>query len=293
MSEIINYRRPWLAALLSFLLTGLGQAYCGRLGRGLILLGLALLIVPLVYLPAYLDPRAYGRFSWLFVMLVVSVVTRIYVTADAWFLARRVGALRLRWYNKWYIYLGVVLISGVLGFATPYRSYSIRSASMAPTIIEGDLILAEKYAGDTRKPQPGDIAIVTRNGIFYLKRIVAVGEDHVQMIEGRLTINGVTTPREDAGDVVFRGQSRKLYRETISNARRYVIMEASDHEFLDNTKEFTVPSNSYFVLGDNRDNSQDSRVMASFGFMPAQSVVGRAVLIWWTKNWDRIGTAPE
>jgi signal peptidase I len=293
MQEAIRVRRAWLAALLSLLVSGLGQLYCGRLGRALLLFGLTILLVPLVYLPTLVDQQAYGRFSWIFVVFVALAVMKLYVTVDAWLVARRTGALRLRWYNRWYVYAGIALIASALGLATPYHSYSIPSTSMVPTLLPGDYVLTEAYRDDIRKPQIGDIAIVERDGTFFVKRIVASGGDRVQMIEGRLTINGVAMPRHTAGDMLFKGINTALYRETLPNGRSYRIMELSDHEFLDDTMEFTVPLNSYFVLGDNRDNSRDSRVTRDFGYMPAESTIAHVLLVWWAKDWSRIGTTPE
>jgi signal peptidase I len=293
MSEIISYRRPWLAALLSLLVNGLGQLYCGRPGRALLLLGLTLLLIPLVYLPVIVDQEIYGRFSWVFLVLVALVIMKLYVTVDAWLVARRTGALRLRWYNRWYVYGGIAVATSAFGLVTPYHSYSIPAASMVPTLLPGDYVLTTAYRGDGRKPQIGDIAIVEHDGTFFVKRIVASGGDRVQMVGGRLTINGAAMPRDEAGTLLFKDENRTLYRETLPNGRNYVIMETSDHEFLDDTMEFTVPLNSYFVLGDNRDNSRDSRVMTEFGYIPAESVIARVLVVWWAKDWGRIGTKPE
>jgi signal peptidase I len=292
MNETIGYRRSWLAAFLSFLVNGLGQLYCGRPGRAALLLALTFLIVIAVYLSARVYPRAYEHSSWLFVALAASAIIKVYATVDAWLLARRTKALRLRWYNRWYVYTGIVLATALIGFTSPYRSYSIPTASMAPTVLPGDYIMAEKYSGAIQAPRPGDIAIFTWEGTPYIKRIVAIGGDHVQMIDGRLVINGTTTPRLQEGDITFRDESRWLYRETLSDGRSYEVMEVSDKEFLDNTIEFVLPADCFFVLGDNRDNSRDSRV-ASFGCAPAQSMIGRVILVWWAKDWSRIGTAPE
>ncbi|QEX20590.1 hypothetical protein FRZ61_05070 [Hypericibacter adhaerens] len=282
-----------MAVLLSFLVSGLGQLYCGRPGRALLLVVVTVLLVPLVYLPTLVDRQAYGHFSWIFLALVALVIMRLYVMVDAWLVARHTGALRLRWYNRWYIYAGIALIGSALGLVTPFHSYSIPSASMAPALLPGDFVLTKPYWSDSRKPLVGDIAIVKHDGTFFVKRIVAVGGDRVQMIGGRLTINGVALPRDMVGNLRFNDVDMTLYRESLPDGRNYRIMELSDHEFLDDTAAFTVPLASYFVLGDNRDNSRDSRVMKEFGYMPAESMVARVLVVWWAKDWGRIGTTPE
>jgi signal peptidase I len=164
---------------------------------------------------------------------------------------------------------------------------------MAPALLPGDFVLTKPYWSDSRKPLVGDIAIVKHDGTFFVKRIVAVGGDRVQMIGGRLTINGVVLPRDMVGNLRFNDVDMTLYRESLPDGRNYRIMELSDHEFLDDTAAFTVPLASYFVLGDNRDNSRDSRVMKEFGYMPAESMVARVLVVWWAKDWGRIGTTPE
>jgi signal peptidase I len=295
LNEIIKRRRPWLAALLSFLLSGLGQLYSGRPGRGGLLFGLSALVTLIFLVPGSFDRSFYEQLPWIAILFIAGVAIRLFAIIDAWRLAQRVGALRLRWYNRWYAYSGTIVIATAIGFALPawpYGAYSIPSASMAPTIVPGDYVLVLKYDG-IPSPKPGDVAVVTRNGTDYMKRVVAVAGDRVQMIEGRLSINGTVVSRQESGELSLGDNRYKLYQETLPNGRSYEIAEISDKEFLDNTAEFIVPSHSFFVLGDNRDNSMDSRVISDFGYMPAQSVVGRAILIWWAKDWGRIGITPE
>jgi signal peptidase I len=131
-----------------------------------------------------------------------------------------------------------------------------------------------------------------KDGTFYVKRVVGIAGDHIQMKDGHLTINDMVAEREEIGDFTLGEIRQKLYRETLPNGRSYQVVERSDTEFLDNTPEIVVPPGTVFLMGDNRDNSKDSRV-PSFGSIPVEQVVGRAAFIYWSRDLSRIGSNLE
>jgi signal peptidase I len=299
LNAIVKPRRPWLAALLSLITPGLGQLYCRRPKRAA-----AWYLVGLVggstlyYLmsQAILVPTSTVQWA----VYVVVGVFFIAMLTDAWLLAKRVGAVALAWYNRWYVYLLIPLSLNVAGLAMPskptFENFSMPSASMNPTLVVGDMFTVATSVYKNSPPQPGDVVVVKKEegGRSFVKRVVAVAGDRVQMMEGRLYINGTMVERQSLGEYNDPGNGTgsavlTRYRETLPNGRSYEIAELSDKEFFDNTPEFQVPPDHVFVLGDNRDSSMDSRAPGEFGFIALTHVTGRVVKITGALDSSRIG----
>ncbi len=257
------------------------------------------------------------------------------------------------WVNT--IFYGALIAIAFRSFLL--EPFNIPSGSMIPTLLVGDHIFVEKWSyGYSRysfpfgswklwngrffasEPEIGDV-IVFRNPINetqdYVKRLIGKPGDKIQMINGRLNINGVEVPRENPrpyivatlpksqrkvgyymGDMVIKGnkiwvnnepatfgytieyKSDKFcrnydfacgvfkateYTETLPNGVKHSIIEMSDEAMFDNTQEFIVPDGHYFFMGDNRDNSGDSR--ADIGFVPRDNVLGKVWFIWYSHNY--------
>lgn len=190
-----------------------------------------------------------------------------------------------------------------------YEPFNIPSGSMLPTLLVGDYLFVSKPAyGYSRysfpfgladfegrmsesRPERGDIVVFklpTNTSIDYIKRVVALPGETVQVIRGRLYINGEIVEREPVGlvqsDANNEYVTRRMmeYIETLPGGAMHSIYEESDVGDLDNTPVYTVPKDHYFVMGDNRDNSQDSRVPELVGFVPADNLVGRADILFFS-----------
>lgn len=187
-----------------------------------------------------------------------------------------------------------------------FQPFSIPSGSMRPTLLEGDYLFVTKWAyGYSRyslpfsppifsgrvwggEPQRGDVVVFKfppNPSIDYIKRLVGLPGDRIQMREGQLFINDVAVPREKTGqidnpDVTEVDRPVDVYRETLPNGVSYDTLDITPNSIGDNTREYVVPEGHYFMVGDNRDNSSDSRF--SVGFVPAENLVGHANIIFFS-----------
>ena len=182
-----------------------------------------------------------------------------------------------------------------------FEPFRIPSGSMMPTLVQGDFIFVKKYAYglrlpvteakviETGAPKRGDVVVFrlpSDPSINYIKRVVGLPGDEIVYERHRLTINGVQMDLEKSPDAT---QSMPKFIETL-DVREHEILIGRSQSTLDDT--YRVPDGHYFVMGDNRDNSRDSRYI---GAIPESNLVGEAVRIWmhidgmnWPK-WERIG----
>ncbi|KAA2235286.1 signal peptidase I [Salinarimonas soli] len=212
-----------------------------------------------------------------------------------------------------------------------FQPFNIPSGSLIPTLLIGDYLFVSKYSyGYSRHsipfsppvitgriwgtpPKRGDIAVFKLpkdNTTDYIKRVIGLPGDRIQVVEGRLQINGQTLKRERIADYRTEDPFGRVvevprYRETNPEGVTYTTIERDgDKGFWDNTPVYVVPANHYFMMGDNRDNSTDSRDEASVGYVPYENFVGRAEIIFfsidenasawklwewpWTVRWERL-----
>lgn len=186
------------------------------------------------------------------------------------------------------IAFSVLFVAGIVLLAVLLRPFDIPSGSMIPTLHVGDYVLVSRFAYVSSPPRRGDVVVfkLPRDGVTdYIKRVVGLPGDTVQMKQGRLLINGVTVPRDPIAGVRIKDIYDKMatvptYRETLPGGATDTVIEIQgDTGFNDNTEATKVPPDSYFVLGDNRDNSTDSRIapdQGGVGTVPSANLIGRA-----------------
>jgi len=190
-----------------------------------------------------------------------------------------------------------------------FEPFNIPSGSMLPTLKVGDYLFVSKSAYGYSKhsfpfsladfegriseaePKRGDPVVFklpTNPSIDYIKRVVGLPGDTIQVIRGRLYINGDQVERTPVGlsesdqNATYRTRRLNEYVETLPDGTQYHIFETSDNQELDNTTIYTVPDRHVFVMGDNRDNSQDSRVPQLVGYVPYENLVGRADILFFS-----------
>ncbi len=184
-----------------------------------------------------------------------------------------------------------------------FQPFSIPSGSMKPTLLIGDYLFVSKFSyGYSRysfplglnlfsgrvwasEPEVGDIVVFKfppNPKLDYIKRLIGKPGDRIQMRDGILHINDVPVKREPAGsftDKSYDGRDISVprYKETLPNGVSYFTLDINPNSVSDNTRVFEVPPGHYFMMGDNRDNSSDSRF--DVGMVPSENLVGKAKLL--------------
>ncbi len=210
---------------------------------------------------------------------------------------------------KTIVYAGLIAI-GIRTVA--FEPFNIPSGSMIPTLLVGDYLFVSKFSyGYSRHSMPfspnifsgrilgsmpnrGDVAVfkLPRDGSTdYIKRIIGLPGDRIQVRGGVLYLNGQAARRELVGNYTVEGDGPRMvvrqYREILPlqpgiEPHAHNILEMSDDQPFDNTPEFLVPPGYVFAMGDNRDNSLDSRAQNAVGFVPLENLVGRAEFIFFS-----------
>jgi signal peptidase I len=197
-----------------------------------------------------------------------------------------------------------------------FQLFNIPSGSMINTLLVGDYLFVEKYAYGFSHysfpfglapfsgrvfgsdPARGDVVVFkmpNKNSAEYeqdfIKRVIGLPGDHIQVMNGQIYINNKAVPKVYAGKYDYLDESGMTrhtlrYRETLPNGKSYTVLDTTPDGAFDNTDVYTVPAGHYFMMGDNRDDSNDSR--AEVGYVPAENLVGKAQVIFYSYD----GTSP-
>ncbi|HTR16209.1 MAG TPA: signal peptidase I [Acetobacteraceae bacterium] len=193
--------------------------------------------------------------------------------------------------------------------AVAFQPFSIPSGSMIPTLLVGDYLFVSKYSYGYshfslpfspdlfsgrifgRTPQRGDVVVFryTRDtSVDYVKRVIGLPGDHVQVRDGQLYINNQLVPRQSAGDYTAQDENGgemlgREFTEDLPDGPHHLILKLTEEQTRANdTPDFEVPAGYLFMMGDNRDNSADSRFMDDLGFVPMENLIGKAQFIFFS-----------
>ncbi len=186
-----------------------------------------------------------------------------------------------------------------------FEPFRIPSGSMMPTLLQGDYIFVKKYSYglrlpviekkfmETGQPERGDVVVFrlpSEPNVNYIKRVIGLPGDEIVYSNHRLTVNGLPMPLQNGS----MGTAGQVFLESLGERQHEIMITEPERNVLDGS--YRVPAGHFFMMGDNRDNSRDSRYI---GAIPETHLVGEAVRIWmhmdgleWP-NWSRIGTKIE
>lgn len=275
-------RKLWVAGVFTFLTIGLGHMYSGRAKKGIALFFGQYVALIGCMISLFIHPSLFV----ISVCVLFGFAYFLYSLFDAIQISKRLKvSYQLKRYNRWYIYLAVLIIgSFVIQPITSnaikkyiVQAYKIPAGSLKPTLLVGDQILTKTGLYVSTGVQKGDIVIFPYPedpSKDFIKRIVAVGGETIEIKEKKVYIN-----------------DELIHEPYIINSDKRVI--PGNFTPRDNMPSIKIPDDSLFVMGDNRDNSYDSRF---WGFVKKSSVTGKASIIYWSwdkKNlkvrWGRIG----
>ena len=249
----------------------------------------------------------------LFLLLLLVVTGAVWALEALWLRAQRPAGEKQPWWVEYSVSFFPVILIVFLLRSFLVEPFKIPSSSMVPTLLVGDFILVNKFTYGIRlpvvnkkvvplhDPQRGDVMVFRYPedpSLDYIKRVVGVPGDRIEYRNKRLTINGNPVPEKQVDDYLSkeRMQFSKRFVETLNGVEHQILIEDDAPALMTPSRSFpyaancnyntnglacTVPPGHYFMMGDNRDNSSDSRV---WGFVPDENIVGKAFFIWLNLN---------
>lgn len=291
-------RNPFVALVLAILSPGLGQIYNGELKRGLSFY----FFMSIVFLYLFKALGVYQSFLVMVGVLFVIVAIQIYFIVNAFTTAKQLREYRLRGYNKWYVYVAIVLLTTILYNLQialfPYRwqvgtqTFKISTPSMEPTILVGDNIVAD-FSISEKSIVIGDLVVfkgLEDENQFYISRIAALPGDRFSMQDDFLILNGQKRRVEKAMNISSNDPSNSemtIYKEILPGGKAISIYKSVKFDStIANRGEIVIPKDSVMLISDNRDNALDSRYL---GLIPLKNISGKILYSFWGKNKSRIG----
>lgn len=253
-------RSPYKAAASSLLLIGLGQLYNGQPRKALVLWAAGVVVLLIATLGG-----VFHHFWGMVFVLIIAITLAVGALIDAIGTAKARQTYTLKAFNRWYVYVGAYVLAMLISIPLPMglnaQAFRMPSGGMRPTLEVGDYFVARLETSESYKDKRGDIIVFrhpTNNTTTFVKRVVAFPGEEIEIREGTLLIDGQPV-----------------------NASWFRPSGKPDHGNAENFGPFTVPEGTFFMLGDNLPDSNDSRY---WGPLPREKIVGVAEYIYF--SWD-------
>lgn len=273
-------RKPITAAILSSVTPGLGQVYNGQVIKGLYLFLVTNLFIVLLSFTG-LQFSFYG----LIAIIMLSLFFWLAIVLEAFFAAKKIKEISLKPYNKWSVYLLIALVTFGMDYVSTdffiedvlrIKSYRLQTGSMLPTLQKGEYIMTNLEHYNSKTLRRGDLVVFKYPedpSKDFLKRIVALEGEKLEIKERLVFINN--RPLQEDYKIFTKSRMVSKTKDSIA-----------PDLFRDDYGPVMVPWGTCFVLGDNRDNSYDSR---HWGFLPLKNIKGKASYIYLSVDITRIG----
>jgi len=275
--ENLKKTRPVIALLLSLIAPGLGQVYSGKLKRGIVFF----LVFEVLFILLYICSGLRFKFNGFILFLVCGITFLgffLFILLNALFGTNKLRVTVRKPYHRWYFYVAIsaaiflineFILEPILPDIKSFKPYWISSRGMAPALLVGDRLVADRKIYKDERPKRGDIVIFEfpkDPSKDFVKRVIGLEGEKVEITDNKVHINDKLI--DDPWGYYESSGEKKYLKE------------------LENFGPVVVPKDSLFVLGDNRHNSMDSRI---FGFVDLTKVKGKALYLYWAKNKSRIG----
>ena len=282
-------RNIFIVFLLSLLIPSVGQIYNGQLKKAVLFISLMLLL-----------PVMFGVTKWVtsfygfLICALISLVLWIYIIVDGVINAKRQKEYVLKPFNTWYFYILVAIGIFAIGLifescnVLRVKSYNITAGSSMPTLQIEDRVVADMTAYNKKKPNYGDLVIYATDdeGKMYIHRVIGLPNDKIELVDGMVSINGKVSKTTLVNEAVHNGWNE--YKEELPNGHKHLMYGKINKLFAigrENKKTAVVPLGHYYILGDNRNDAQDSRYR---GFISRDYIKGRILYSIYGATKDRV-----
>ena len=291
LEDTIKPRKVWKALLLSLFALGLGQIYNGQIKKCLII-WICIIFISFVFAATKFLTTFYG---WI-TLCVILIGIQLYVHIDACVSAKSQKNYLPKKYNKRYFYVifGVIIYAVFwLFFASPFlnvvgsvRNFKIPTEANEPTLQIGDNVVADMRAYKKSTPDYADIVIFNIDDAPYIFRVIGKPNDTLSIKDNSLIINNKPVKTLFIRIIETDNFLINEYEEELPNGRKYLIYRQIPNPYPEtvNIDNIIVPADSYFLMGDNRDNAFDSRYL---GFIKREQIIGKAAFILTGKSFER------
>lgn len=283
MFSAFKNRKPWAAAAIALSLGAvIAMLYLSRWRLALLYAGIYA-IANLAALAGWWVSA--GRFAAIVFFIAASVCVAVAGAVHAWRIARAAdGTVQRHWYGRWYVLLAIIFLMYCLGLSIRtfvFEPFVERSTAMSPTLAVDDYLIVNKRAYRDSGPQRGDVILFRFKDVVYISRVIGLPGDTIEMRDGVPVINGEPVERRRIEDYhlakpEWQEATIPRYIETLPGGREITVLDQNAGSFIDNTPAEDVAEGGYFVMGDHRDNSMDSRMGNWWGNVPLEDIVGRA-----------------
>ncbi len=288
-------RNPIIAGITSILFTGFGQLYNGQIKKAI-----QYLILPYLIILIFGLTGLYSTFAGMIAFCATYIAFVIYVLIDSIIWAKKQREYKLKPINNWRYYIGFIATWYLLVSTMPnlikeivkYEAFEIPTPSMEPSVMVGDRIMATKI-----KPEEieiGDLITFTKDdGQKYLSRAVGLPGQTIEIKDDKVIVNGKSEIWEKSVKITSGEYEYQTFKSELPNGKQIGTQKilkfrnnAIPPQEISNRKIITIPDNQVYVLGDNRNNSMDSRM---YGNVEFESIDKQVHYIWWSNDISRIG----